>query len=144
MSRVRSRRRWAAFTLALVLSLLSGCSKNASHPRVDVASSTPSPTQSSLTRGPWFLGTWVHHGVELQVAVTSAAASEAEYVGDLSFRTYVTCHRHTHQPCDRNIGRNGYVVGGLIRFALDANGVGSVIYSNDRGRNSGFVRACGA
>lgn len=121
----------AALAVALLASFVTGCSAGGSRPHA-AATPTPtaSPTRSAPAQSPWFLGNWYHHGVDLKV-VPGGASAPGGFIADLSFRTYRSCTRKVTTACDRNVGRHGYVVGGLIRFELDANGVGSVIYSND-------------
>lgn len=136
---VKSRGRLAAAGVAAVALLASvvACSGNGSEPITNTtasAGSTPSPAPrplpSDAPASPWFVGHWGRHGTALDIA-GGGAVTTASYVADMRFRIYRFCHKGAAPPCDPKVDRNTFDVGGLIRFTLDANGVGSVIFSND-------------
>jgi len=85
---------------------------------------------------PWFVGAWLHHGVELLVSPGQLEGTSG-YIGDLQFRTYADCQiPHTSPPCDTTTG-NLIVEGGLVRVLLDADGFGAVINSDMTGVDRG-------
>ena len=143
---VKSRGRVAAAVL-VVAALLTGtvaCSGTGSAPasRASAAStpsSTPRPFPSSGPGTPWFAGQWWRHGTALDI-VSGGDRTAASYLADLQFRIYRFCGRRVSSPCDPKVSRNTFDVGGLIRFALDGNGVGIVTFSNDSTNHAIKVR----
>lgn len=103
------------------------------------ASASPPALSTSAPNSPWFVGHWLRHGTALDIA-TSDSETPAHYVADLRFRIYRFCGKHVSPPCDPKVTRNLFDVGGLIRIAIDANGVGAVFYSNDSTRTAVKVR----
>lgn len=126
----------AAGLVAMTLLGVAACSGTGSEPTSNASapstsSPSPPPSSSSARAKPWFLGQWWRHGTALDIAGSGVGAAASSYVADLRFRIYRFCGKGSVTPCDPKVDRNLFDVGGLIRFALDANGVGLVTFSND-------------